>query len=118
MCLSTAEPIEEEPNSLDHHAQCAWAMVQKALASGSTAGIPDETVQNLVMAGVRLFAAKVDSERRHFSPIAQQCPLTATDVAVATTELLHAVDLNLFDLSMWASRPRDDEVTDRTGRWS
>lgn len=118
MCLSTVESIEEELNNLDHHAQCAWALVQKALACESTAGITDETVQNLLMAGVRLFAAKVDSERRYFSPITQECPITATDVAVATTELLRAVDLNLFDLSMWASRPRDDEVTDRTGRWS
>jgi len=33
--------------------------------------------------------------------------ISATDVAVLTVELMHVVDLNLFDLSMWASRPRD-----------
>jgi hypothetical protein len=34
--------------------------------------------------------------------------VTPTDAAVMVTELLQAVNLNLFDLSMWATgRPRD-----------
>ena len=83
------------------------ALAAEALAGDRTAGISDETLQLLLTAGIRLFAAKTEFERRYFSPLTSTSAVTATDAAVLVTELLRAVDLNLFDLSMWASRPRD-----------
>lgn len=85
----------------------AFAAAEQALANASTADIPDATVQQLLTAGIRLFARKVEQEQRYFSPLTARDAATPTDAAVTVTELLRTVNLNLFDLSMWAGRPRD-----------
>jgi hypothetical protein len=87
----------------------AATLAEAALASDDTRGIPDAVVQQLVTAGLRLFARKVEAEQRNFPPIGNPDAVTPTEAAVLVTELLRAVNLNLFDLSMWASRPRYDE---------
>lgn len=90
-------------------ARDAHALALAALAGETTAAISDETVQHLLTAGLKLFAAKVEHERRYFSPVTASDVVTATEAATLVTELLRAVDLNLFDLSMWAARPRDGD---------
>jgi hypothetical protein len=87
----------------------ALAAADRALADGSTAQVTDEAVQQLLTAGIRLFARKMELESRYFSPLTGHDAVTATEGAMLMTELMRAVDLNLFDLSMWASRPRGDE---------
>ncbi len=87
------------------HARQALAAAEAALAEELTAEVADETAQQLLTAGLRLFARKVEQERRHFPPVAAPEAVTPTEVAVTVTELLQAVNLNLFDLSMWAGRP-------------
>ena len=109
---------ELDKAGLENTARDIWAEAQEILAKGQVRDVPDEVIQNLFAASLRLFAQKVDEERRYFSPLPENSGATATDVAVGATELMRAVDLNLFDLSMWASRPRDEEVIDRSGRWS
>lgn len=116
--MTKPEAAADMPAQLDAAAREALAIARAALAEGTTGAISDEAIQCLLAAGVRLYAAKVDHERRYFAPVPDDSGLTATDIAVATTELMRAVNLNLFDLSMWASRPRDEEVIDRSGRWS
>ncbi|MBR0654241.1 hypothetical protein [Plastoroseomonas arctica] len=81
------------------------AFAQAALA-GPPDAVSDETIQALLTAGLRLYAWKVEQQQRHFLPITTRNAVTPTDVAVTVTELLRAVNLNLFDLSMWADRPR------------
>jgi hypothetical protein len=93
----------------------AFAAAEQALADGTTQSIPDAAVQQMLTAGIRLFARKMEMERRYFSPLTGHDAVTATEGAMLMTELMRAVDLNLFDLSMWASRPRGDE-TDQAGR--
>jgi len=88
------------------------AATEAALAADPRA-VPDAAVQALLAAGLRLYAWKVEMEQRHFLPIATREAITPTDAAVTVTELLRAVNLNLFDLSMWAGRPRYD--ADETG---
>jgi hypothetical protein len=88
----------------------AFAAAEEALAAGTTDRIPDAAVQQLLTAGTRLIARKMEMERRYFSPLTHRDAVTATEGAMLMTELMRAVDLNLFDLSMWASRPRDDET--------
>lgn len=88
----------------------ALAAAERALAAEATAAIPDEAVQRLLTAGTRLFARKVEQEGRYFLPLTGRDAATATDVAVLVTEMLRAVNLNLFDLSMWADRPRDGDA--------
>jgi hypothetical protein len=93
----------------------AFAAAQAALAAETTKDIPDDAVQQLLTAGIKLLARKMEMERRYFSPVLPNDAVTATEGAMAINELMRAVDLNLFDLSMWASRPRGDE-TDQAGR--
>ena len=87
----------------------AFVAAGEALAAGTTDRIPDAAVQQMLTAGIRLFARKMEMERRYFSPLTEHDAVTATEGAMLMTELMRAVDLNLFDLSMWASRPRGDD---------
>ena len=104
MSSSTADA---DPAALDSLARQVLDIADAALAADGTAAISDAAIQQLLTAGVRLFARKVELERRYFSPLTAPDAATATEAATLVTELLRAVDLNLFDLSMWASRPRD-----------
>lgn len=120
MSVSVAESpeiaaVSADPASIDVATRRLLALVEAALAGGRTAEVPDAAVQRLFAAALRLHARKTDEEQRHFAPIAPDAAVSTTDVAVAVTELLHAADLNLFDLSMWASRPRF-ERDDNAGR--
>ncbi len=85
-------------------AETALAEALLRLESHETASISDETVQALLTAGARLYARKVDTEGRQFSPVCEPGVMNATDVAVTVTALLQAADLNLFDLAMWTNR--------------
>ena len=92
--------------ALDAATETALAIAEKALDDGATEAIPDEAVQRLLTAGVRLFANKVEMEDRVFLPFVSAESATATDVVVTVTEMLHAANLNTFDLAMWFRRPR------------
>src|SRR6185437_4444791 len=93
---------------LEAAAREAAALATELLAADGTATISDQTVQDLLTAGTRLFARKVEQERRYFAPLGAPDAVTPTDAATMVTEMLHTVNLNLFDLSMWAGRPRGD----------
>lgn len=84
----------------------ALAIAEKALDDGTTEAVPDEMVQRLLTAGTRLFANKIEMEDRVFLPFVSSESATATDVVVTVTEMLHAANLNTFDLAMWFRRPR------------
>jgi hypothetical protein len=86
------------------------ALVESLLGDEATSAVADRTAQQLVTAAARLYARKTDAEMRHFSPVVAPTAVTPTDVAVLATEMMRVVDLNIFDLSMWASRPRYDDV--------
>jgi len=88
-------------------AEAIWAQVQQIEHSGNVRDVSNETIQNLLTAALKLYAAKIDTNQKNFSPVLEGASISATEVAVLTVELMHVVDLNLFDLSMWASRPRD-----------
>jgi hypothetical protein len=89
-------------------AAAALEAAEAALANGTTAEISDLAVQRLLTAGTRLFAAKAEQESRYFSPLTGASMVTATDVAITVSDLLHAVNLNTFDLAMWSNRARPD----------
>ncbi len=88
-------------------AQAIFQAALEAVEAGETESFSDETVQQLMTAAVKLFAAKVEREDRFFSPILGPGEVvTPTDVVVAVSEILRAVNLNTFDLAMWFNRPR------------
>jgi hypothetical protein len=86
------------------------ALVESLMRDDATAGVADRTAQQLVTAATKLYARKTDTEMRHFLPVVSPADVTPTDVAVLATEMMRVVDLNIFDLSMWASRPRYDDA--------
>ena len=91
-------------------AEEALALVEGLMRDDATSVVADRAVQQLVTAAAKLYARKTDTEMRHFLPVVAANAVTPTDVAVLTTEMMRVVDLNIFDLSMWASRPRYDEA--------
>jgi hypothetical protein len=95
--------------ALNRDAEAALTAVEHLAADDAIDGVPDETAQRLLLAGVRLFARKVDREHRSIPPVPPSAALSATEVAVAVTELMRAADLNMFDLAMWSGRARPDQ---------
>ena len=108
---SSTEPAAE----LEVLVAAASAVAERALDADATRAVPDATVQLLITSGARLFARKIENEQRYFSPVRAPNAVTPTEAAILITELLRAVDLNLFDLSMWAGRPRDASDESGTG---
>jgi hypothetical protein len=96
---------------LGSNAEAALAAVEELVARGATADVPDETAQRLLLAAVRLFAHKVDSEQRSFRPVPETAGVNATEVAVTVTELMRSAGLNMFDLAMWSGRARPPDET-------
>ncbi len=88
-------------------AQAIFEAALEAVEAGETQKFSDETVQQLMTAAVKLFAAKVEMEDRFFSPLLGPGEVvTPTDVVVTVSEILRAVNLNTFDLAMWFNRTR------------
>jgi hypothetical protein len=109
--MSSSDDAAGRIAALGESAAAALVAVEELMAQGATREVPDETAQRLLLAGVRLFANKVDSEHRNFSPVPANASVNATEVAVTVTELMRSAGLNMFDLAMWSGRARpDDEI--------
>ena len=100
---------DEEILLFEKVADEAFSAMEQMMSNGKTSDLSHLAVQQILTAGIKLYARKIDEDSSYFMPIIKQHGVTATEAAIITTELLFAVDLNLFDLSMWASRPRSDE---------
>lgn len=74
--------------------------VRRILDEGRAAEVPDQAAQDLLLAAVRLFSAKRDlgSPLEAFPADA----VTATDVAVTAVAMTKVVNLELFELALWA----------------
>ena len=68
------------------------------------AGVPCESVQQLLQAAIRLYARKVDS-REDDSPVPSPLPpeteVTATEAVIVVSQLLKSMDIAPFELEMW-----------------
>jgi hypothetical protein len=73
-------------------------MVEEMLAAGDADRVPDEAVQQLLTAAVRLYAAKEEDRPR---PFPENDEVTATEVLVTVSEMLEAVDVEVFELGIW-----------------
>ncbi len=75
--------------------------VRDLIASAEGAPLDDATIQELLTAAVRLYCARVEAN----GPFAATTPgaLTATEGMVATSALLRAVNVQLFELGLWQS---------------
>jgi hypothetical protein len=91
--------VESPVAELTATAPRALDAAERIIADGSVADLPDEAVQQLLLAAVRLFSAKRDlGDRMAALP---QNSVTATDVAVTAVALAEVVNIELFELALW-----------------
>jgi alkylation response protein AidB-like acyl-CoA dehydrogenase len=63
--------------------------------------IADEALRAVIAAALKLYAAKAEAGMRTPLPPRNAGGLTITETMIAVTDLLHALDVQLFELSMW-----------------
>jgi len=78
------------------------ALANAALERGDPDSICDQTLQAVLAAAVRLYAAKVE-RRADVTPFGDDA-VTATEAIVAACAMVRAADLNPFDVAMWFHR--------------
>jgi hypothetical protein len=62
--------------------------------------VPDEELRALIASAVRLYAVKADAGMRRPLP-PDGGGVTVTETMLTVTDLLHAVNVQVFELSMW-----------------
>ncbi len=92
-------PEASPTESLSVEAPRVLAEVERILRDGTVSDVPDEVVQQLLLAAVRLFSAKRDQGTKLAAFPAGQ--VTATDVAVTAVAMTEVVNLELFELALW-----------------
>lgn len=108
--MSSSETAKADADAFEEAAERVFEIAERALDADATGELSEEAVQKLLTAGARLFARKTEMEDRLFPPFLSRQACTATDVCQTACEMLRAVDLNTFDLTMWYARPRPDDA--------
>jgi len=80
------------------------AAARDALRRGEPDAISDRTLQQVLTAAVKVYAAKVERRGHDVAPFAPNT-VTATESVVAACGLIRAADLNMFDVAIWFHRP-------------
>jgi hypothetical protein len=80
-------------------------LVEQGLADPHSDVLTDQELAQVMTAVVKLYAARCEARGSFPAPLIAG-RLNATEVATAASEMVRAVDLNMFDLSMWHGRPR------------
>ena len=75
--------------------------IDAAIEAGDLSGIADSTIQQLMPAAARLYAAS--AEQGGYLPATRPGALNATQGMIVTTALLRAVNVQLFELGLWQS---------------
>jgi hypothetical protein len=94
------------PTVKDDVADCVSAFcasAEDALARGRPQDVPDESLQRVLSAAVRLYAAKSEDRAQELPPFGER-PVNATEAVTAICAIMRAADLNFFDLQMWYRR--------------
>jgi hypothetical protein len=97
-----AVPVQAEARLLgDDFVEAA----ERALAAGQPGQVSDAELERVMTAAVRLYAAKAETEKPPAQPITPSA-VTPTEVVVMASDLIRAVGLNLWDVSMWFNRKK------------
>lgn len=92
--MSLSEAVERPTDAVDGAVQALAAALEQPDR------VADEALRALIANALRLYAAKADGGMRTPLP-AGGGGVTITDAMVAVTDLLHALNVQLFELSMW-----------------
>ena len=89
-------------SSSDVHPAEALTRASDALAAAlaDPASVPDAALRTLIANTLRLYAVKAEAGMRVPLP-ADGGGVTITDAMLTVTDLLHALNVQLFELSMW-----------------
>lgn len=71
-----------------------------AAAVSNPDSVPDAELREVIAGAVKLYAAKAENGMRTPLPPGG-AGLTVTDAMLVTTDLLHALNVQMFELSMW-----------------
>src|ERR1700757_4829129 len=80
------------------------AAARDALKRGEPDAISDKTLQQVLTAAVKVYAAKVERRGHDVAPFPHNA-VTATESVVAACGMIRAADLNMFDVAIWFHRP-------------
>jgi hypothetical protein len=80
------------------------AAARDALKRGEPDAISDKTLQQVLIAAVKVYAAKVERRGHEVVPFPQHA-VTATETVVTACGMIRAADLNMFDVAIWFHRP-------------
>jgi hypothetical protein len=80
------------------------AAARNALKRGEPDAISDRTLQQVLGAAVKIYAAKVERRGYELAPFPPNT-VTATESVVAACGMIRAADLNMFDVAIWFHRP-------------
>ena len=84
------------------------AAAREALKRGEPDAISDKTLQQVLTAAVKVYAAKVERRGHDVVPFPQHA-VTATETVVTACGIIRAADLNMFDVAVWFHRPQGIE---------
>ena len=95
-------PHRARKTAVKHSDFCAAA--RDALKRGEPDAISDKTLQRVLTAAVKVYAAKVERRGHDVEPFPRGT-VTATETVVTACGLIRAADLNMFDVAIWFHRP-------------
>ena len=78
---------------------------ERALAAGQPGQVSDAELERVMTAAVRLYAAKVETDKPPAQPVTPSA-VTPTEVVVMASDLIRSAGLNLWDVSMWFNRKK------------
>jgi hypothetical protein len=84
------------------------AQARAALKRGAPDAITDKTLQQVLTAAVKIYAAKVERRGHDVAPFTPNA-VTATETVVTACGMIRAADLNMFDVAIWFHRPQGIE---------
>jgi hypothetical protein len=80
------------------------ALARDALKRGDPDAVSDKTLQQVLTAAVKIYAAKVERRGHDVAPFPADA-VTATETVVAACGMIRAAGLNMFDVAIWFHRP-------------
>ena len=77
---------------------------ERMAAAGAASQIDSGDIARVLTAVMKLYAAKAEGAAAPAAPPVSADGITPTEAMVVISETMRALDLNLFDLSMWYRR--------------
>jgi hypothetical protein len=101
MSRSAIKPRQEFSSAAAAFAETA----EQVLACGAASQVESGDIERVLTAAMKLYAAKAEAEAAPPPPVSAD-KITPTEAVVVISETMRALNLNLFDLSMWYRRAR------------